>query len=204
MRRFWIGMTFLLLFACSAPVTIAPRIPVTAPTPTLVSTISIPTVTPLPPTPTATSAQPGSCAYIWASRDLPDVSQQVKQAYRDVGLAQIDARAAAYGENCITDPNSPAGFSALQTDFYLTIPVENLTDTQMLGDWLVKALPVLDQFQLGHIPGPNLGYVAVRFLAGSSTAGTNEINLWFPRKTRQNLLQQGLKGSALYEALHSQ
>lgn len=167
----------------------------------------VPSLTPLPtlvmatlvPPATNTPSEPAACAYVLASKDAPDAAATLSQAYRSANFTNVDVRAAAYGEDCLdTNTNRIARFAAKQTDIYLTVTVENAHDTQSLGNWIARLVPVIDQVPAAQLPGPNPGNIAIQF-----TDGSGSINLWFPRKTAQELIQKSVSGSALYEALLS-
>ncbi len=193
MRSIWKGVALvmflgLLLSGCGAPQWLFP-----GPTETPVA-VAIPT--PLP-TGTDTPPAPGSCAYVWSSRSLPDVTSQLNQAFRTSGLAEAEAEATAYGEDCFdSETNQVVQFLAMQTDFFVRVQVDRIDDPQALGEWVEKIMRVLKDFSPGQVPGPNPGYVGMTFTAGSETA-----NLWFRRSDADQLLQQGLRGSSLYDAL---
>lgn len=184
-----------LLVACSLPVEISRTVTANAPVETP-SLLAESTDTPIP-TGTPTVEFTGQCGWMWANQELPDVSLQLKDAFRKAGLKEVEARASAYGENCFDAATSKVVyFATMQTDFYLTIAVTEISDTQALGGWVETVLPVIDQFPPGKVPGSNPGYIGIRFMGSSG-----EQNLWFQRQKAQSLIRDGLKGSALYDAL---
>lgn len=192
MRSIWKGVALvmfigLLLSGCSAP-----QWPFSSPTntPGLVATL-----TPLP-TETDTPATV-NCAYVWSNRSLPEVTSQLNQAFRTSGLAEVEGEATAYGEDCFdSETNQVVQFLAVQTDFFVSVQVDQIEDPQELGEWVEKIMRVLRDFPPGQVPGLNPGYVGMTFTAGSQTA-----NLWFRRSEADQLLQEGLRGSSLYDAL---
>ncbi len=149
-------------------------------------------------TPTLTeTATVANCAYVWSSRSLPDITLQLNQAFRTSGMNTVEAEASAYGEDCFdTETNQVVRFLAMQTDFSIRVEVERMGDPQELGKLIENIMRVLESFPPGKVPGPNPGYVGVTFAAGSETS-----NLWFRRSEADKLLQEGLRGSALYDAL---
>lgn len=183
----------LLLASCSG----LPRLPFSSP-PTETVT-PLPTATD-PPAPTDTPAPPENCAYVWSNRSLPEVAQLVNQALRDAGVPEVDAQASAYGEDCL-DPqtNTVVDFRTMQTDFYFSVVVQDLTDTQAMGNIAETVLRALDSLPADQIPGPNPGYVGITFGDGSQTS-----SLWFPRTRGKELLKQNVSGSRLFEALANQ
>ena len=176
----------VILAACTAvsgaatPTSVMPTLTVAAvPTITLVST-----------------ASSYNCGYIWARQRLPELDNQVQAALNSAGLDSIQVWTEAYGENCMDSLGQVQSFSAMETDFHLTVPVSSLTDLDSMGSQLEKALDVLDAFPPGKVPGPQPGYVGVLF-----TAGQDQLNLWFTVQDGINARQQGLHGAALLEAL---
>lgn len=167
------------------------------PTPKATLIPTTPILETLTSSPVATSVVTPVCAYVEASKDAPDASAAITQAYRSANITHVDVRAEAVGENCIdTNTNRVASFSTRQTDIYLLVPVQDIHDTQALGDWISRLVPLIETVPADQLPGPNPGNIAIQF-----TNGTDEVNLWFPRQTAQGLLQKGIRGSALYEAL---
>ena len=183
---------FLLLMGCNLPLafTATPVAMITeTPSPAVEDILTV----------TPTGEFTGQCAYMWANQELPEVSLELHQAFENAGISGVEARASAYGENCM-DPasNTVARFSAMQTDFYLTITVPDTADTQAMGDWVERVLPVIDQFPPGQVPGPNPGYIGMRF-----TSDSDEQNLWFTRQKAQELISAGTTGSALFDTLQN-
>jgi hypothetical protein len=136
------------------------------------------------------------CGYVWASQSLPDISKQVQSAFISAGLSDATARAEAYGENCVEDNGAVRSFGAMETDFYIQLPVPDLSDRQALGDLLEKALVIIDQFPPGTVPGPNPGYVGVEFNSGQEI-----LNLHFTVTASKSARNQGLHGADLLAAL---
>lgn len=147
--------------------------------------------------PFETPAQVVDCAYVWSNRSLPGLSSEINQTFRSQGYPEVEIEATAYGEDCL-DPNTNkvVQFSAMQTDFYLNVAIENTNNPSVLGEWVEKILHVLEAFPPGVIPGPNPGYIGINFISGQNTT-----NLWFPRSKGEGLLREGLRGGELYEAL---
>jgi len=149
------------------------------------------------PTPTATVAYE-QCGWQWAKQTLPALSTEVQAALEAAGLEGATAHAEAYGENCLSADNEVLRFAALETDFRISIEVESLADAERLGTLLEKILVVLDGFPTESTPGPQPGYVGVRF-----AAGTEELNLWFTVTDGEAARALGLHGAALLEELQN-
>ena len=159
---------------------------------------TLPCSTPMP-VPDAGSDTPTSqpCYFNWATQSLPDLSTRVKAAMETAGLENISAIAEAYGENCYdTRTNQPVSFTAMETDFRVTVRVKDLTDQEQLGNLLEQILIVLDGFPPGMTPGPQAGYIGVTFQAGD-----DEVRLWFTITDGESARAQGLHGAALLNKL---
>ncbi len=140
-----------------------------------------------------------NCFFNWATQPLPDLTAKVQSAINAAGLTYVNSKAEAYGEICYdSQTNKPDSFSTLETDFYITVKVANLSDPSELGDMLEKILVVLDTFPAGKIPGPEPGKIAVSFQAGSK-----ELNLMFSVQAGKSARTQGLHGAELIEKLQN-
>lgn len=135
------------------------------------------------------------CAFVWARQKLADLSTEFEATLKAT-LPQASGYAEAYGENCITNQGEVARFQAMETDFYVTVPVENLDDTQALGETVEQVLGVLRQFPVEVTPGPQSGYVGIDF-----EAPTDAVRLWFRVEDAESAMQQGLHGTELFNAL---
>lgn len=138
-----------------------------------------------------------NCYYNWATQSLPELSDQIQTAINDAGLKDGHASAEAFGENCYdSKTNKPVSFTALETDFRITVKVTDLTDKVDLGNMLEKILGVLDRFPAGKIPGPQPGSINVSFQAGS-----DEVNMKFTVTAGKSARSRGFQGAALFEEL---
>ena len=176
MKRVFVILLPILMMACFLPVSI--------------------TTSPPTPAESITPTTENPCAFVEGRKTLEDISKQLLNKLTDAGLPVENARAEAYGENCINADGSVAGFSARETDFYVTLTVADLTDESVLGNLLEQTLAVIDQFPTDQTPGPNPGYVGITFKAGKDVQ-----NLWFMQTQGNELRKQGLKGADLYRAV---
>lgn len=189
---FWIKSGLLLaLTACSAPPAAAPAPTVTAPTaaatraplatPRLLTTTPAASQTPVATETSASvensptlAAQPAStgCAYVWASQPLEETSAALLASLKASGLRVETALASAYGENCVDAAGATLSFTALQTDYSISLQVDDL---QKQGQMLYVILLNLQAlFPVGSTPGPNPGQLTLVF---SSAAGETRLNL---------------------------
>jgi len=150
---------------------------------------------PVTETPTATAAaEYMPCAYVWAYENLPEISAELQAAIQAI-LPEASARAQAFGEDCVTADGS-AIFSAMETDFYISIPVQDLTDNERLGNLVEQVLLVVDGFPRPRVPGPKDGFVEFTFRSGDQQ---RILRVPIPRGIE--LRQQGLRGAELIQAL---
>lgn len=148
----------------------------------------------LPPTTEASAL--GQCYYNWAYEELPDISAEFQSAVRAV-IPEAEARATAFGENCVYE-NGSATFSAMETDFYVALPVSDLTDKEMLGTLIEHILPILDGFASPRVPGPREGFVEIIFRNGDEQSIVR-----VPIPLGKQLREQGLHGAGLIQALET-
>ncbi len=147
-------------------------------------------------TPTPTPDGDAPCAWQWGRQSLPDLSAALETALRENVLPDASAYAEAYGENCIAASGAVSRFAAMQTDFYITLPVPSLDDQAALGALLESTLSTVEQFPAGQTPGPLPGYVGITFQSPSE-----EIRLWITPARLAEVRAKGLSGAALFEAL---
>ncbi len=146
------------------------------------------------PTPTHSST---NCFFNWATRPLPSLSEQFQAAIDLAGLKGVTATAEAFGEDCIDYQTlQVVGFSAMETDFRLSVPVKTLGDKNELGTLLEKILKAITGLPPGSFSGPQPGYVGVTFRSGD-----DESRLWFTLTDGNAAMERGLRGAALLEAL---
>jgi hypothetical protein len=123
--------------------------------------------TPTPsPAPTTMRGMPAQCAYMWARRPLPEITQYAQIALNLGGLPDTNVYVEAYGEDCLdTQTNQVVGFGAMTTDFYLTIPV-GVFDEATLGTLALRAYAALtDGIYPNWLPAP-FGYLDITFTQG--------------------------------------
>jgi hypothetical protein len=148
---------------------------------------------------TATT-EPPRCFYNWAQQDLPDLSKQIQAAMDAAGITGAEAIAGAFGEDNICldaqGKETTRTFSAMETDFYITLHVPDFADREALGNLLDQVLAVLEQFPPDKTPGPQPGRIAITFAVGEQ-----KHNLSFTITEAADARRRGLKGAALLEAL---
>ena len=128
-----------------------------------------------PPTPTVTApltetVQPaGQCAYVWAYHNAEELSAMIDAEMRGLDPA-ASGNASFYGEDCVY-ADGTSTFSAMETDFYVRLPVADLTNEDTLGEWISQVLPLVLEFPTDMIQG-KYGFV----------------EFWFERSTSEQLV----------------
>jgi hypothetical protein len=130
----------------------------------------------IPDTPSPIAAAPSQpCAYTWAYENLPDVTAELQAAQ-----------------------DGSATFSAMETDFYLRIPVADLNDDETLGSFVEQVLSITDRFASPRIPGPKEGFVEFTFL---NETEQRIVRVQIP--LGKQMRGQGLHGAELLKALET-
>jgi hypothetical protein len=146
---------------------------------------------------TVVPSQPEGCAYQWASQELPELSAQFLQSLQQLH-PEAQGRAFAFGENCSQANSRIIRFIPMETDFDVTLPVNDIMDKAELGGWVVKIMQVIDAIPPDQIMGPRPGRVSIGF----ASAGQQEA-LSFYIDQYHGLLP-GLSNLEIYEALKAQ
>jgi hypothetical protein len=112
-------------------------------------------------TDTAASAPlEGPCAYVWANHDAPELTQKLDAAIRAIN-SDASARADLYGEDCVY-ADGRSTFGAMETDFYVRLPADDLKNEEAFGNWMAQVLPIIVQIPREEIQG-NYGFVEFWF-----------------------------------------
>jgi hypothetical protein len=165
--------------------------------PVPVSTVSTPHIDQPPDGDAATTLpNPQSCGYQWANQDLPELSNSLQESMRTI-QAEAQASAYAFGENCLLADGSVGSFSAMETDFTITLQVSDLTDESALGDWIVKVMQLIQNIPQDQIVGPQPGRVSISFV---SNGDQTFINFYI---NQYEALPAGLDAAEVYKALQT-
>lgn len=173
-------------------------LPTTAlPDATLIATLSTPHID-QPPGGEITLAPPGpqDCGYQWAEQDLPELSASFQASIQEL-QSEAQANAYAFGENCLHEDGSIGGFSAKETDFNITLQVNDLTNESDLGEWIVKVMQVIENIPQDQIVGPQPGWVNIIF---QSNNDQKIINFYV---NQYQDLPAGLSGAEIYQSLQT-
>ncbi len=154
--------------------------------------------------PTATDAPTNSvsypqCSFQWARQDLPEVTKLAQIALQMywVELDAATVRVEAYGENCVSSGNVVQSFGAMTTDFYVTMPVDDLADDEAIA----KAVSVIYRafvsgIESWWVPAP-FGYLDITF---THEGETRVLRAMFPEI--KGVLEQQLSGKDFLEAVY--
>ena len=123
--------------------------------------IQIPEMETIATEPPANEASvPDQCAFVWAYHDAPELIEKLDTAVKALNPA-ASGRVQLFGEDCVyADGHST--FGAMETDFYVRSPVENLTNEESFGNWMAQVMPIVTQIPREEIKG-NYGFVEFSF-----------------------------------------
>ena len=181
-RNVWAALLWVLLL-CACSISVAsprPVPPEVTDTPLAVATTAVP--------------GPQNCGYQWANQDLPALSHSFQASIQAL-QPQAQANAYAFGENCILADGSVGGFSAMETDFNVTLQVNDLTNESDLGEWIVKVMQVIERVPRDQIAGPQPGRVSITF---HSSSDQKVINFYI---NQYQGLSAGLSNAEIYRSL---
>lgn len=184
-RISFILLLALSLTACNYVSTVTPAT-YQGGTPTFIAATATPTAD-IPPT-------YEGCAYMWASQDLPALTQKVNDSLQALDKT-VSASAYAYGENCVyADGHST--FGAMETDYRVNVEVRDIKDEKALGDMIAKVMGVIIKIPPADTAGPNPGRVEFSFRHGDDQTAVNvQINQYIHDAA-------SLKGAELYKFFH--
>lgn len=141
--------------ATAVAVLMAPPSPNQALPPSVDSRTASPTDAPDSP-PTAST-----CAYQWAYHDAPELTESLNAAVKALN-SEAEARADFFGEDCVY-ADSTSTFSAMETDFYVRLPVEDLSKEEDFGNWVAQVMNVVLAIPHEQLQGPRDGFVEFTF-----------------------------------------
>ncbi len=138
-----------------------------------------------------------NCMWSWATKPLPALSEQVQTALNQAEIKRVSVSVGAFGENCIGSTTRIAKwFVIMETDFMVTLTVEDLANRDTLGDLTAQVLAVLVNFPPDKTPGPRPGSITLNFISEDQ-----KVQLRFTTEQAAKAQRQGLRGTALMEAL---
>lgn len=112
-------------------------------------------------------------------------------------MLQPEARANAYafGENCISADGNVVTFLAMETDFNITLQVDDISNESDLGEWIVRVMQVIEDIQQEQIVGPQRGRVRITF---QSSADQRVVNFYI---NQYQDLPAGLSNAEIFQTL---
>lgn len=78
------------------------------------------------------------------------------------------SHATAFGENCVDSNGQVVRFLAMETDFYVTVPVETPDDYETFGNWIAQVMQAVNRLPPDLIQGPQPGFVEFKFEKSTS------------------------------------
>jgi hypothetical protein len=177
-----LSLFLILLNACSLPLT-----PTSSQSPVIVTAAQ---------TATATLPSYGNCGYQWAYQDLPELSAEFQQDIQNL-QPKAQAKAFAFGEDCIHTDGVTRTFIPMETDFDIILQVSDLSNETELGEWIVKVMQVVENIPGNKIVGPRPGRIGLTFQAGSDQ---KVVNFYI---NQYQELPSGLSGAEIYQALQT-
>src|SRR5512138_241336 len=168
MKRAFFAFVFCtLLSACAANASSPSAIP----TATIIPTTAVPSPT-FEIENTAVPIRPQDCGYQWAHGDLPELSNNFQQSIQAL-QPEATAGAYAFGENCVRADGTVADFLAMETDFNISLHVDDLANESVLGKWIVQVMQVVEDIPSDQIAGPRPGHVSIVFQSSTAQAVIN-------------------------------
>ncbi len=143
---------------------------------------------------TATASDSTACYFVWSTRDLPDLSEELSKELRSLDPA-ASASAYAYGEDCVYADGTRT-FTAMETDFQIQLPVADLTDKESLGNWIPKVMRIILELPAAEMQGPNHGMTEFEFRTSNSDIRRLNVSI-----NQYKTQAQGLSGARLFDAL---
>jgi hypothetical protein len=109
-----------------------------------------------------TETSSDTCAFVWAHPILEELTLVFDSKIKELNT-QAFGHASAFGEDCVY-PDGRKVFLGFETDFYITLPVTELTDFESFGNWIAETMPVVNTLPPNMIEGSQSGFVEYRFL----------------------------------------
>lgn len=182
----------LILCACS-PVTITSE-SLPASNPKIIVTVGTPNIGQNPDG----NAQPQTeqCAFSWAQQAQDELTIVFETSIKELN-SEATARATAFGENC-NYPDGRKVFLAMETDFYIDLPVSDLTSFEIFGNWIAQTVPVTSFLPPDLIEGPHVGFIEYRFVANENESLVVRVPI-----QAYNDSAQGITGEELFNLFYT-
>ncbi|WKZ34399.1 MAG: hypothetical protein QY332_12330 [Anaerolineales bacterium] len=137
------------------------------------------------------------CYFVWAYRDDIELTTRLDAAVKAINPAAT-ANATLFGEDCVY-ADGQSTFGAMQTDFHVRLPVDDLTNEPEMGKWIAGVMEIILQIPREQMQGPNYGFVEFRFEKNKG----EHIAFRVPIQRYQNEAQ-GTTGAELFRLFYNQ
>ena len=88
------------------------------------------------------------------------MTKEIDTAVRAINPS-ASARAELYGEDCVY-ADGRSTFGAMETDFHVRLPADDLTNEEAFGNWMAQVMPIVAEIPREEIQG-NYGFVEFWF-----------------------------------------
>lgn len=163
----------------------------------LIATVSTPHIEQGPDGAVTAAPSYEQCGWQWANQALPELSASFLQSLQAL-QPEAQGHAFAFGENCMLSDGSIGYFAAMETDFNVTLQVNDITDESELGEWVVNVMQIIDAIPADQIMGPRPGRVSLSF---QSNEQQDVLNFYIDQ---YHNLQPGLSNAEIYQTLKAQ
>lgn len=102
-----------------------------------------------------------ACAFMWAYQDAPELTTKLDTAVKEIN-SNASATATIFGEDCIRADGSKT-FGAMETDFKVRLPVDDLTQHEEFGNWIEQVMQIVIEIPREELSGPKDGFVEFWF-----------------------------------------
>ena len=103
----------------------------------------------------------GECAYVWAYKDAPELTAQFNTEVKNLN-SEAEGSVQFFGEDCLRSDGSVT-FGAMETDFYVRLPVDDISQTEEFGNFAAQVMEAVTQIPREAMEGPNYGFVEFMF-----------------------------------------
>ncbi|HRQ24207.1 MAG TPA: hypothetical protein PLF42_12340 [Anaerolineales bacterium] len=137
------------------------------------------------------------CAYVWATRDAPELTEALDARVKSLDPA-ASATAYFFGEDCV-HADGLSTFDAMETDFTIRLPVDHLTDQESFGNWMARVMDIIIALPREEIQGPRTGFVEFQFTKTDSEQVIVRVPI-----DKYMIAAQGETGADLFQLFHTQ
>ena len=103
----------------------------------------------------------GNCSFQWAYQSATDLTVEFDAAVKEMA-SEASSHVEFFGENCVY-ADGTSTFGAMETDFYVRVQLEDLSDEGSLGSTISKVMGIVTGIPREKLQGPNYGFVEFVF-----------------------------------------